>query len=293
MPPFRLIFTLLLTALGLAANAAGAEDEPCRKAFVVPYADQCAYVYSTLKKDTSPANLSAAFDACGRAQTVAVGCVRSADRNFHAVALGALYQDVTQQAEIALFAQQFAVAKALLTEKLQVIAVIARDRKPGDPRVAEERASATADLADAGGGLCTQTTLASSGDAPKLAHEKKYADLATFLHRKADDYARCARMAPTLSKRAYLEYVGFVALEEGARAAQASGDRGAADDDYRACIAGAAHAGRYALAPVSGYLATIGTLCAGRMSGRYSVDQPAPLDAPDAKGFRPLVLPKG
>ncbi len=291
MPPFRLVVTLVLATLASVASATRASDETCRNAYVIPYAEQCSFAYKTLHKDTSPANLSAAFNACGRAQNVAVSCVKSSDRHLHAIALGALYQDVTQQAEIALFAQQFGVARALLQEKMQVLDVVAHDGKPGG-EVGRERSQTKIDLADASAGLCTQGALASASDARRLAHDKKYGDLANFLKKKSGEYESCARKAPTLSTRAYLEYVGFVALEESARASQAAGRTDDASAGYRSCIAGAEHASAYAKSPVKSYLTTVGKLCTGRMRGTYAVDQPAPIDAPEPKGFRPLTLPK-
>ncbi len=291
MPPLRLVVSLVIATLASAVSAARASDDSCQKAYVIPYAEQCSFAYKTLHKDTSPGNLSAAFNACGRAQNVAVSCVKSPNRQLHAVALGALYQDVTQQAEIALFAQQFGVARALLQERMQILDVVAHDGKPGD-EVARERSQTKIDLADASAGLCTQGALASAGDSRRLAHDKKYGDLANYLRGKAGEYAACALKAPTLSTRAYLEYVGFVALEESARAAQAAGRTDDANAGYRSCIAGARHASGYAKSPVKSYLTTIGELCTGRMNGAYAVDQPAPIDAPEPKGFRPLTLPK-
>jgi len=286
------VFALVLAALVGAVSSARAAEDTCLQAFVVPYAEQCSFAYRSLKKDTSPANLSAAFNACGRAQNAAVSCVKSSDRHLHAVALGALYADVTKQAEIALFAQQFSVASALLREKLQILDVVARDAKPGDPTPTRERAETKTDLADASAGLCTQTALASARDAAPLARRRKYAELATFLRGKSAEYATCARQAPTLAKRAYLEYVGLVALEESARAAQAAGKRDDASSGYRACITGAQRASGYAKVPVRGYLTTVSELCGGRLSGRFAVDKPAPLDAPAPTGFKPLTLPK-
>lgn len=292
MRPHRLPLAFGLLALALAVTASRARADNCRKEYVVPYAEQCTYGYRTLKKDASPANLSAVFNACGRAQNVAVSCVTSSDLRLHAVALGALYQDVAQQAEIALFAQQFAVASALLREKLQILDIVAHDAKRGDPTVAHERAATKTDLADAGAGLCTQTAMSTTSEQSALAHGRKYAELAALLRRKSGDYAACARRAPTLSKRAYLEYVDLVALEESGRAAQAAGNKRDADATYHDCLANAQRISRYARPPVTTYLIAVSALCSGRMNGRYAVDQPAPLDARDTKGFRPLVLPK-
>lgn len=284
--------TVLLTLAATTIRAFGAPDEVCQKAFVVPYAEQCSFAYRSLKKNTSPQNLSAAFAACGRAQNVAVSCVKTSDRHFHAISLGALFQDVTQQAEIAVFAQQFAVASALLREKLQIIDVVAHDSKPGDRTVATERAAAKIELADATAGLCTQTVLAGASDQKQLAKDRKFTELATLLKRKSGEYAACAMRAPTRPTRAYLEYVGIVALEESARASQAAGIADDAETSYRACVSSAGRIAAYAKAPVTGYLKTIAALCNGRRNGTYAVDQPTPIDQPDAKGFKPLVLPK-
>ncbi|GAC1452413.1 MAG: hypothetical protein PVSMB8_11640 [Vulcanimicrobiaceae bacterium] len=291
MPRLRLVLVSIFALSIAVATAARAADESCQQAYVVPYAEQCGFGYKSLHGDTSPKNLTAAFDACGRAQNVAVGCLKTTDRHLHAIALGALYQDVTRQAEIAVFAQQFGVAKALLQEKLQILDVVAHDGKPGDAAVPRERAATKTDLADTTAGLCTQTALAGAGPASELARARKFGELATFLKRKSGEYGACARQAPSLPKRAYLEYVGIVALEEGARAEQASGRASGANADYRACVAEAGRIARYARAPVTTYLTTIRDLCTGRLHGTYGVDQPAPLAAPQDKGFRPLALP--
>lgn len=292
MTRLRLALATVLLTLAATMVRAFAADEACQKAYVVPYAEQCSFAYRSLKRDTSPSNLTAAFTACGRAQNVAVSCVKSPDRHFHAVALEALFQDVTQQAEIAVFAQQFAVASALLREKLQIIDVAAHDAKPGDRAIAKERDAAKIELADATAGLCTQTVLAGGSEQQNLAKARKFTELAALLEREARAYAACAAQAPTRSKRAYLEYVGIVAREEGARASQAAGNAGDAETGYRACAADAERITAYAKAPVTGYLKTVATLCTGRRDGTYAVDQPTPIDQPDAKGFKPLILPK-
>ncbi|GAC1625412.1 MAG: hypothetical protein NVS4B5_17290 [Vulcanimicrobiaceae bacterium] len=102
--------------------------------------------------------------------------------------------------------------------------------------------------------------------------------------------------APQANWRAHAPYspdfrLRNVALEEGARAEQASGRASGANADYRACVAEAGRIARYARAPVTTYLTTIRDLCTGRLHGTYGVDQPAPLAAPQDKGFRPLALP--
>lgn len=293
MVPFRTFFLIVLASgAALSARSVAAVDD-CRKPYVVPYAEQCGFAYRSLKKDTSPANLAASFAACARAQNVAVSCVKSTDRTLHAVALDALFRDVTQQAEIAMFAQQFSVARALLREKLQVLDVVVADAKRTDPVVSRERASTEIDLKDASAGECAVTATASGTRQRELARARKYAELAALLKTKSEAYGQCAKLAATPAKRAYIEYVGLVALEEGGRASQASGATGDAGQLYRICIAGADRSAAYAIAPVKGYLKTVSTLCAGRASGRYRVDSPEPLDAVDANKFKPLTLPAG
>ena len=76
------------------------------------------------------------------------------------------------------------------------------------------------------------------------------------------------------------------------RAAQASGARDDASEIYRICVAGAKRSVAYATASVGGFLATVGTLCAGRASGRYAVDEPDRLDADPGSSFKPLTLPR-
>jgi len=287
-------FFVLAVSLGafvtVGARSFAATDE-CRREYVVPYAEQCSFAYRSLKKDTSPGNLSAAFAACARAQNFAVSCVKSQDRTLHGVALDALYRDVTQQAQIALFAQQFTVAEALLREKLQVLDVIAADGK-ADAALARERATTKTDIADAVAGACTVRATGSIKAQRELGQARKYGDLASLLKLKSQAYATCARLATSPPKRAYIEYVGLVALEESGRASQAAGARGDASELYRICIDGARNSRRYADAPVKGYLDTVATLCAGRKSGRYAVDQPEPLGADSGKAFKPLTLPR-
>ncbi|GAC1544483.1 MAG: hypothetical protein NVS3B16_12510 [Vulcanimicrobiaceae bacterium] len=290
----RFSFTLAAALAAFAAVAAGAfaASDDCRKEYVVPYAEQCNYAYKTLKKDASPANLSAAFAACGRAQNVAVSCVKTSDKMLHGVALGALYRDVTQQAEIAMFAQQFSVAEALLREKLQVLDVVSADAKKPDATIAKERAATKTDLADALAGECTTRATATAAQQRDLGRAHKYSELAALLKRKSQDYGTCAKLATTPAKRAYIEYVGLVALEESGRAAQAAGARQDASELYRICVNGANRSATYAVAPVKGFLQTVSALCAGRESGKYAVNQPEPLDAENGKAFKPLTLPK-
>lgn len=291
MNRFILAFAVSLAAAATFASASVA-GEGCRKEFVVPYAEQCSYAYKTLRKDSSSPNLAAAFAACGRAQNFAVSCVRSNEKMLHAVALGALYRDVTQQAEIAMFAQQFSVAEALLREKLQVLDVVAADAKKADPRVARERKATKSDIADALAGECTTRATAAAGRQRELARGRKYSDLATLLKSKARDYGACARLATSPAKRAYIEYVGLVAVEESGRASQAAGARADASELYGICVAGAKRSAAYAVAPVKGFLQTVATLCAGRDNGTYAVDTPEPIDAAGGNAFKPLTLPK-
>ena len=290
MPRNLFAFAVTLLSLGVLLSRASAADD-CRKEFVVPYAEQCGYAYGTLKKDRSTSNLSAAFAACGRAQNVAASCVSTHDRAFADVAIGALYRDVTQQAEIAMFAEQYTVAGALLHEKLQVIDIAASRVKKNDATIARERSSTNVDIKDAVAGACTVRATASAPQQRSLAHDHKYAELEILLKRKSQDYAACANLATTRAKRAYIEYVGLVAIEESGRAAQASGARNDSRELYGICVAGAGHSEKYAANPVKGYLATVATLCAGRAKGIYRVDAPEPLDADAGRTFKPLRLP--
>ncbi|GAC1311231.1 MAG: hypothetical protein NVSMB21_20410 [Vulcanimicrobiaceae bacterium] len=288
----RLVLALALGIAGTAslAAAAAATGEDCRKAYVIPYAEQCAFDYSSLAKDRSPANLSAAFAACARAQDAAVSCVKTTDSDLHAIALGALVRDVTRQAAIAMVAQQFSVAEALLREKLQVFDVIAADGKR-DAELERARAATRVDLADATAGTCTTRVTAAASAQRELARSRRYAELAGLLKRKSQAYATCSKLATSPAKRAYIEYVGLVALEESGRAEQAAGARRDANELYRICSAGARRSKRYAVAPVTNFLETVALLCGGRASGKYAVDQPERLDA-DPGTFKPLTLPR-
>ena len=291
----RLLFTLallLLPAAALAAGGAASESAPCRPAYLIPYAEQCTFGYHGIAKDRSPANLQNAFQACDRAQTVSVACVKSPTHQVHVVALNALYTSVSAQAEIAMFAGQYPVAESLLDEKLSVIEAIGREAQPGDKGLESARASTKRDIADARAGECTWRALASAGQQQALVKAHRYADLATLLQKKADDYGSCARFASTPEHRAYVEYLGYVALEEGGRASQAAGKRDVANGTYRTCIDGTDRSSRYAAKTVRDYLRVVNTLCRGRMSGRFRVDQPEAIDADDGKSFKPLTLPK-
>lgn len=186
--------------------------------------------------------------------------------------------------------RQFRVAEPLLRERLSVIAIVAREARPGDRDPPKERASAERELAQAQAGECTERALASAGRQYALAKAHKYGDLATLLKKKYDDYVGCAQLLHVPEDRAYVRYVALVALEESGRAAQAAGRRDDADRAYRGCEDGAARESRDASTRVKGYLATVGALCRGRKDGAYAVDQPAPLDA-QSTSFKPLTLP--
>lgn len=283
---------LLLPIAALAANDASALGGPCKTEYVVPYAEQCTFAYHGIAKDRSPGSLQNAFMACDRAQTVSVACVKSSTRQVHVVALNALYTTVSAQSEIAMFAGQYAVAETLLREKLSVIEAIGREAQPGDKGLESARASTQRDLADALAGQCTWKALSSAGQQQQLVRSHNYRALAPLLEKKAASYAGCARLASTAPHKAYVEYLGYVALEESGRAAQASGQRDYANRLYRTCIAGTTRSATYAENTVRGYLGTVTALCRGRMSGRYAVDQPEPIDADDGTHFRPLRLPK-
>jgi hypothetical protein len=292
----RLFLSLAFFCVPVAAGAASdvvSAAGPCRTEYVVPYTDQCGYAYHTISKDRSPQNLQTAFVTCDRAQSAAVACVKSPTKQIHSVALGALFTDVSAQAEIAMFAGQYAMAETLLREKLSVIDAIGSDAHGGgDASLARMRASTEDDIADSLAGQCTWKALASAGQQQQLLHAHRYGELATLLQRKSTNYTACSRLAATPAHRAYVEYMGYVALEEGGRAAQAAGEVDTADHIYRACIAGTARTSIYAAKNVKAYLGTVNTLCRGRLSGRYTVDQPEPIDADDGTRFKPLTLPK-
>ena len=291
----RFLFSLGLVLGPIAAAAAGdvaSAAGPCRTEFVVPYSDQCTFAYHGIAKDRSPQNLQTAFMACDRSQTAAVACTKSSVRQVHVLSLGALYTAVSAQSEIAMFAGQYAVAEALLREKLSVIDAIGKEARPGDRGLDAARRSTEGDIADALAGQCTWKALAVAGRQQQLLRSHKYGDLSTLLQKKASDYAACSRLAATPQHRAYVEYLGYVALEEGGRAAQAAGQRNDASRLYRSCIVGTSRAEGYAERSVKGYLDTVNVLCRGRMNGKYRIDQPEPMDADDGSHFKPLSIPK-
>jgi hypothetical protein len=284
---------LLLPGATLAASGSASGTLPCRTEYVVPYADQCTFEYGGIRKDRSPQNLQNAFVTCDRAQSVALPCVASHTRQIHVVALNELYTAVAAQAEIAMFAGQYALAETLLREKLGVLDKIAGEARPGDPGLQSARASTEGDIADALAGQCTWKALASAGLQQELTRRHRYADLSKLLQQKASLYASCSHLAATPEHRAYVEYMGFVALEEGGRAAQAAGHRDSAQHIYRTCIDGTNRSSAYATRDVKAYLGTVNALCRGRSTGRIAVDQPEPIDADDGSHFKPLQLPKG
>jgi hypothetical protein len=285
-----LTLSLLLPLLLAAAAGASADSDACRPAFVIPYAEQCNFAYKTIKKDSSTENVQAAYAACGRAQNEAVNCLSSKTHDLHAVALAALYRSVSQQADIALFAGQYAVAEALLREKLSVLNIASRESPPGDTTVERERAAAKRDLAETAAGQCTERAVLQAAAERGLAHAHKYVDLEKLLARKYDEYSICAKLTIVPEHKAYVEYLGIVALEESGRAAQAAGQTDNATKLFTACTAGAKRSSPYASEQTKKYLTTVTTLCAGRMNGKWRFDQPEPLDADDGK-FKPLSLP--
>jgi hypothetical protein len=271
-------------AFGDVLSATG----PCRAEFVVPYGDQCTFAYHGIKKDRSPASLRGAYGACDQAQTAALACISSPTRQIHVVALGALYTAVTAQSEIAMFAGQYRVAEALLREKLNVLDAIGKVAKPGDAGLADARAATEADIADALAGICTFKALSVAGRQQTLLRTHAFGELAKLLLAKWADYEGCSRLAATPQHRAYVEYLGYVALEEGGRAAQASGDAAHADRAYRTCIAGTGQAAAAAAPAVRGYLKNVKALCRGRLTRQLGVNQPQPIDADDGSRFRPV-----
>jgi hypothetical protein len=282
--------TLASGAAMLALATAGTAADQCRPAYITPYAQQCDFDYHGIGKDQSVENVGRAYDACARAQAVAVVCVKSPDRKTHLVAEAALYRDVTEQAEIATFAGQFSLAEALLREKGDVLRVVAGDRPKNDPAVARERRSIASDLQDAKAGVCTSNALLNAQSQSELARAHKYDDLAKLLFVKAQAFVACAPLATTKDKSAYIKYEGLVALEESGRASQATGDRAMANDRYTACLDDTNDASADASPTVKKYLTIVHSLCKARMLGNYPVDRPEPLDQP-AKDFHPLAMP--
>jgi len=284
----------LILAFGcFAAAAAAAVAEPdssCRPAYVVPYSDQCDYEHHSIKKDPSPANVAGAYAACDRAQTEAGNCLSSKVKQLHTVALSALYRAVSQQADIAMFAGQYKTAEALLREQLGVLDIAAREARPGDPAIALERAEAKNDLADSIAGACRERAYLAGLPARGFAHDHRYRDLEKIRVGQATQYEACAKTATTPRQKAYDEYVALVALEESGRAAQAAQDDSDAGKLFRACLSNASRVAKYATGTTKHYVAIVTGLCDGRMSGKYGVDEPRPLDR-EGETFRPLALP--
>jgi hypothetical protein len=287
----RFALTLGLFAAGcVPAMAAADSASECRPAYVVPYSEQCDFEHLSIKKDGSPKNVEAAYGACDRAQTEAGNCLTSKIKQLHVIALSALYHAVSQQADIAMFAGQYKTAEALIREQLGVLDIAAREAKPGDPTVATERAAAKADLAASLAGSCRERAYLAGLPARQFAHDHRYKDLEKILIDQSAEYEACAKLAASPRQKAYVEYSSLVALEESGRAAQAANDNGNANKLFKACLSGAARANGYAQGNTKQYLATVTGLCSGRMSGKYRVDQPRPLDR-EGESFKPLALP--
>jgi hypothetical protein len=287
------IALLLLPGVAFAADGIVSANGPCRADYVVPYADQCTFGYHGIAKDRSPRNLQDAFLTCDRARAVSFACAKSATKQIHDIALGALYTAVSAQAEIAYFAGQYAIAESLFREKFDVLGALGREARRGDPGLAAARASTRSDIADSVAGQCTWKALALAGRQQALLRAHAYRDLAALLQTKAGAYQSCSRLAGSPQQTAYVQYLAAVALEEGGRAAQAAGDRGSAGRLYRSCIDDTVRYRPSAAYLVRGYLDTVNALCRGRLSGRYRVDQPTAIDADDGKHFKALALPKG
>jgi hypothetical protein len=271
-------------------SAARATDE-CRPAYVVPYAEQCDFNYRGIRKDQSIKNVGDAYDSCARAQAVAIVCVKSPERQVHLVALGALYRDVTEQAEIALFTQHFTLAEALLREKRDVLRAVQKDRPKNDPQVAHEGKQIASDLQDAKAGDCTLSALQAAAKQGELGRNHRYADLSQLLFVKAEAFATCAPLATTVDKRAYIHYEALVALEESGRAAQAADDSTSANARYAQCASQSNAVIHDASPQVRKYLTIVHAVCEARLAGTYPVDKPQPLDTDAAKAFITLQMP--
>ncbi len=294
--PFSLnVFAGTLATVGalfaLCASAEAAADS-CKPQYVVPYAEQCDFNYHQIGKDPSVRAVAAAYDSCARAQAVAIVCVKSPDKQIHAVSASALYRDVGEQAEIALFSQHFPLAEALLREKRDVLRMLQADRPAqNDAEFSRERVSIATDLQDAKAGECTTGALGDARNQGDLGRQHKYSELADLLARKARAYDRCATLTTTPQKRAYVVYESLVALEESGRAAQGAGDDATAHDRFTSCVAKANGTLHMASPVVRNYLTIVHDLCKGRMQGKIAFDQPTPLDQDAGKSFVPLGLP--
>ena len=104
-------------------------------------------------------------------------------------------------------------------------------------------------------------------------------------------YTGCAHLATTPAKKAYIEYIALVAIEEAGRAAQAANDSDDARKLFGVCMKGTARSMSYASYNTKEYLGVLTTLCKGRLNGVYRPDQPRPMDQ-EGGAFRPLALPK-
>ncbi len=281
-----------LGALIAVSAGADAAADSCKPQYVVPYAEQCDFNYHQIRKDPSVGAVATAYDSCARAQAVAIVCVKSPDKQVHAVAASALYRDVGEQAEIALFSQHFPLAEALLREKRDVLRMLQADRPAqNDADFSRERASIATDLQDAKAGECTTKALGEARDQGDLGRQHKYADLAELLAKKAHAYDRCAALTTTPQKHAYVLYESLVALEESGRAAQGAGNDATAHDRFTKCLAQANGTLPKASPIVRNYLVIVHDLCKGRMQGKIAFDQPTPLDQDAGKSFVPLGLP--
>jgi hypothetical protein len=290
-PMFRLSFLIAVAAFVAGLGGADAATNPaCRPAYIVPYSEQCDFAHAGVKKDRSPKNVADAYETCDRAQDQAGNCLTSPVKQVHVVALSALYRAVSQQADIAMFAGQYKTAEALLHEKLNVLNIVAKEGKPNDATVATERTQAKADLATTTSGECTERAYLSSAPARAFAHDHRYSDLEKTLVGESAQYTDCAHLAATPTRKAYVEYISLVAIEEAGRAAQAANDTDDANKLFNVCLKGTARSVRYAASDTKRYLTVLTTLCKGRMDGTYRVDQPRPLDQ-EGGAFRPLALP--
>jgi hypothetical protein len=286
-----LIFTVTaLLAFGVFATGARGANPPCRPSYIVPYSEQCDFAHGSIKKDNSPKNVQYAYDACDRAQDQAGNCLTSPVKQIHVVALSALYRAVSEQADIAMFAGQYKTAEALLREKLNVINIASREAKPGDASIDAERIATKSDLATTLSGECTERAYLASAPARAFAHDRRYKDLEKTLVGESAQYLGCAHTATTAKRKAYIEYIAFVAIEEAGRAAQAANDNADSTKLFNVCLKGTAKSERYAASDTKKYLTVLTALCRGRMNGTYRVDQPQPIDQ-ESGPFRPLALP--
>jgi hypothetical protein len=285
----RYVFALAAALAACSAGAAAEDSAGCRPAYVVPYSEQCDFGHASIKKDGSPRNVAAAYEACDRAQTEAGNCLSSKVRQLHVVALSALYRAVSEQADIAMFAGQYKTAEALLGEKTSILDIAAREAKPGDGTIAAERQQTKTDLATSQAGECLERAYLAGSPARAFAHDHRYKDLEKTLAAQYAQYSGCANMEVSQPKKAYVQYVALVALEESGRAAQAAGDGRNANKLFAACLTGTARV-QNGSADTERYLSVLTQLCKGRMNGTYRVDQPRPLDR-EGEGFKPLALP--